>query len=641
MGYVPLILALTAVCALTIYLLGKYGSYKRQRVSVTVAVFIAWYFSLIIVFVLPLDVSMTLYNKCLTQKAFDNSTPTNGSLECEEPGGLVPNDTLLYMWRIVYWTAQVLCWLALPLMQSYVTAGEFTVGGRIKASLWSNAMYYIAYFIIFVIFIAYAAMKGLSLNRESLIVIIVSASNTWGLLLLVVLLGHGLVDLPRQLWHTAATEYRLNKTFFDIDKLSTDKHDAEDSLKDVYREARTVLNLLKNEHSLRGKAQTIVSRFPEEVIRELFPNRSGADFECMGEVDRVSATDERYLVRLHTKAIDAVHLYQRTAAHWRSTMDRALWLEEVRQAEQTGALNLPGGPSLIPDPLRKLWHTKARKPFTQVLSILLMAMTILILLSECTFFITSRTLSPSALIIQTAANGFHYKYTQLFSIVIVAYLCACAYFTIFRLKIYSYYHLDHHGNTDENSLLFSGMLLCRLTPPICLNFLGMIHLDSHVTQQKNFGVETQFTKLMGHLDLLPVVAKGINIYLPMAIIVFCALTYYKLGTRLLHAMGIDQYVADDHLSMDLVSAGRALVNLERNRRSRMENREARHSAFTQRVVANATDRLRSGMRREPEEDRRPIVQEEVFEYSNQQDLLIDDDTRSSRHPDSAHFFDDM
>lgn len=126
-------------------------------------------------------------------------------------------------------------------------------------------MYYAAYFIIFVIFLAYAAMKGLALNRESLVLIIVSASNTWGLLLLVVLLGHGLVDLPRQLWLAAATEYRLSKTFFDIDKLSTDKHDAEDSLKDVYREARTILNLLKNEHSLRGKVQLIVSKFPEEV----------------------------------------------------------------------------------------------------------------------------------------------------------------------------------------------------------------------------------------------------------------------------------------------------------------------------------------------------------------------------------------
>ncbi|CAJ0564635.1 unnamed protein product, partial [Mesorhabditis spiculigera] len=636
MGYIPLTLALSAICLLTVYLIGKYGSYKRQRASVSVSVFVAWYFSLIIVFVLPLDIFETLYNRCQTQRViFENSTTTNVTLECEEPGGLVPNDALLYMWRVVYWTAQILCWLALPLMQSYVTAGEFSAGGRLKASLWNNAMYYLAYFVIFVVFLVYAAMKGLSLNRESLIIIVVSASNTWGLLLLVVLLGHGLVDLPRQLWHTAATEYRLNKTFFDVNKLSGDKHEAEDALKEVYREARAVLNLVKNEHSLRGKAQTIVSRFPEEVVKELFPNRSGADFESMGEADRGAVSDERYLVRLHSKAIDTVHIYQRTAAQWRSTMDRALWLEEVRKAEQSGTL--PLAPSSVPAEVRRFWYVRARKPCTQALSLLLAGMTLLILVSECTFFITSRTLSPAALIIQAAADGFHYKYTQLLSIGVVGYLCACAYFTIFRLRIYSYYHLDNHGNTDENSLLFSGMLLCRLTPPICLNFLGMIHLDSHVTQQKNFGVETQFTRLMGHLDLLPVVAKGINIYLPMAIIVFCILTYYRLGTRLLHAMGIDQYVADDQFSMELVTSGRALVNLERGRRSRLENREARTSAFAQRVNA-AAERVRTGLQRQLSEERRPIVADEELGYSGEDTAIRDP---FARHPDSAHFFDDL
>ena len=69
--------------------------------------------------------------------------------------------------------------------------------------------------------------------------------------------------------------------------------------------------------------------------------------------------------------------------------------------------------------------------------------------------------------------------------------------------------------------------MCRLTPPICLNFLGMVHLDSHITQVKDYGVETQFTKLMGHLDVIPILAKGINIYLPICILIFCAINYYR------------------------------------------------------------------------------------------------------------------
>ena len=39
-----------------------------------------------------------------------------------------------------------------------------------------------------------------------------------------------------------------------------------------------------------------------------------------------------------------------------------------------------------------------------------------------------------------------------------------------------------------------GRMLCRLTPPMCLNFLGLIHLDSHVT--RGFDIEeTSYTKV--------------------------------------------------------------------------------------------------------------------------------------------------
>ena len=37
-------------------------------------------------------------------------------------------------------------------------------------------------------------------------------------------------------------------------------------------------------------------------------------------------------------------------------------------------------------------------------------------------------------------------------------------------------------------------LLCRLTPPLCLNFLGLIHLDSHLTKDEDL-IETSYTEV--------------------------------------------------------------------------------------------------------------------------------------------------
>jgi len=49
------------------------------------------------------------------------------------------------------------------------------------------------------------------------------------------------------------------------------------------------------------------------------------------------------------------------------------------------------------------------------------------------------------------------KKIKICAIAMILYLCICAYYTIFQLRIYRYYRLDSNGMTDENSLIFSAM----------------------------------------------------------------------------------------------------------------------------------------------------------------------------------------
>lgn len=69
--------------------------------------------------------------------------------------------------------------------------------------------------------------------RPKLKAIASSASNTWGLLLLVLLLGYALVEVPRNLWNNANQSYILNRSYFKASKLSSDKCEAEETVDDV------------------------------------------------------------------------------------------------------------------------------------------------------------------------------------------------------------------------------------------------------------------------------------------------------------------------------------------------------------------------------------------------------------------------
>ncbi|KAH7974008.1 hypothetical protein HPB49_008395 [Dermacentor silvarum] len=143
--------------------------------------------------------------------------------------------------------------------------------------------------------------------------------------------------------------------------------------------------------------------------------------------------------------------------------------------------------------------TKATTPIYQrvclrVLSLLLGVWSAAVVWSEMTFFIRSPMVSLFGLFHRAAERQHDYLAIELMSVVTLGYLCVCAYYTVFRVRVLNYYYLAPHHLTDAYSLVFAGMLLCRLTPPLCLNFLGLLHLDTHVSSEAH-RVETAYTEV--------------------------------------------------------------------------------------------------------------------------------------------------
>ena len=69
--------------------------------------------------------------------------------------------------------------------------------------------------------------------RENTPFLIATASNTWGLLILSLLLGYGLVEVPRTLWNASRRTYSLNHCYFKAAKLYMDMTEADEKLKEA------------------------------------------------------------------------------------------------------------------------------------------------------------------------------------------------------------------------------------------------------------------------------------------------------------------------------------------------------------------------------------------------------------------------
>lgn len=142
-------------------------------------------------------------------------------------------------------------------------------------------------------------------------------------------------------------------------------------------------------------------------------------------------------------------------------------------------------------------------------------------------------------------------------------------------------------------------MLCRLAPSLCVNFLCLAHLDSHVLRNSTAAsiilpnssdtfiaigsrvngmavYETAFTKFMGHLDVVSFIANGFNIYFPIIVLLLCLVTYFSLGSRLLAALGMPHLLGPSFIDKrlpageatlveDAIEDGRMLLYRGRNR----------------------------------------------------------------------------
>ena len=107
-----------------------------------------------------------------------------------------------------------------------------------------------------------------------------------------------------------------------------------------------------------------------------------------------------------------------------------------------------------------------------------------------------------------------------------------------------HFHLKCSLSNGQKSCMhkysYSILVISRLTPPLCLNFLSMIHMDSHVI--KSTIEETAYTRIMGHMDVISIVSDYFNIYFPIALLALTLATYFSLGARLLTMLGFQQFL---------------------------------------------------------------------------------------------------
>jgi len=160
---------------------------------------------------------------------------TNWELVTEEVQ--IRNGPLETLWKLVYWVTFLLTYIIIPVVQEYINAGEFTRCGRLKTSLRVNVVFYAVCGVFVVGALGYVIL-GQGYDMYQLAPTLISLANTYGLVLIVLLMGYGAAEVPKGIWRRSNPAAELRRVRFKAPEVEANLFDARTNLEQVVDRVR-------------------------------------------------------------------------------------------------------------------------------------------------------------------------------------------------------------------------------------------------------------------------------------------------------------------------------------------------------------------------------------------------------------------
>ena len=542
------------------------------------------------------------------------------------------------VWTVLYWMAFFLMWLIIPFASGYYDNGGFTFRQRCVASLRFNATLAAVCIVVAGAGVIYLVAKA-QWSGSDISGMVLCASTTWGLIMLVVSAGWGLVEVPRGISHYINAERRRNYLYFTAASIHHEAEEARDELVAII----ILLRLLEPRmyakvdgggkqderkdiggavaRAKAGRAQQL--RKPRDLEEEeegegeadgegdestSLSTQDGGDaslaqhrlhFSYFKQIQSLVREKEAELEALtkHPHPFDlpfkqellaaslspaSLSLKQLTALHYQTiTTSKKLTLVETQWRDTVdGAVSLERDVANEGNARQSSWFLRTgKRRIVYAAYVCSVVLSVVILFCEITVP-ASAQVSPLGWLVSLTRSFFLSE--QVFTAVPLLYLTLCAYHPLFQLKLGTLYYLGRH-RTDEGTLLLNCTLLLRISVPLAYNFTLLLHVDAGSLQA-----------FLGPISVIPFFGTSFNTIFPVFMAVISLLVLSRLVSRLLVCLNVTslrfelvKQSADDPEIKDLMDEGKLLIANELKKRARLQHAAGAGAASANGAAAGA------------------------------------------------------
>jgi hypothetical protein len=316
-----------------------------------------------------------------------------------------------------------------PILQSYADSGHRSARRRIISALQHNVRYYgivIGIFTLGFLYLLITIKIGSFADLEALLI---ALANTYGLLLAIFCMGHGLVNTPRRIWQTS----NLDAEIIEIERSATNiwetKQEAEDESATITGEIATW------ERTCEGRDDPIANWIRELALKN--PDTGNETISLQGRT-----LTEDYVSSLNRKARIAQNQLLKAQTNWAKVLKRAGYLYDLKSASGTSGTviewksSTPGWLSrLIPKSAQYFWFLHILPWLARIVSVAVRLVSISIVWSEIVHNWTHPLLSLVGIVIRSTGRKWF--------LAEVSYPLNCSYFRFFQVQFFYTWHTRH------------------------------------------------------------------------------------------------------------------------------------------------------------------------------------------------------
>ena len=378
-----------------------------------------------------------------------------------------------------------------------------------------------------------------------------------GLVQAVLLLGHGLVAVPRRMIVHADPRRSLTS-------LQLRAPGVHDNLVTATEELLGLQLLLKQlQRQKNGLSQEYQEWIDDLALNVQTVQPSGSSIPRQAPSAPGVITD-RYLAELGRRIIRTRHKHIRFTQTWRYLVDEAVETQAVIDARASHRLEplsrsrgILGIPALTPYG-RYVLHARMAPPLRIGFGGFLAVASVFVIWSE---FIKNVASKLSLVSLTVAPNDSVAFAGQLMSAFWILYMCACVLSSFDDVKVWGNRALVRRHTYPESACWYAGQV-AKMTVPLTYNFLTFLPRDLHRI--------TVFFDFLGQLIILTPLGKGFDYFFPMLILLPAAATLFNLYGRVKTFFGLG-IIEDPSFEGGSWVEGRDLIARELQGRSRLDS----------------------------------------------------------------------